>query len=195
MGEKTKIIVGISGASGAILGIELLKALQSLPSIETHLIISSLAEKTIPYETDYSVAEVKKLCDVFYANQDLGAAIASGSFEITGMIIVPCSMKTLGGLASGYAENLLLRAADVCMKERRKLVIVPRETPLNGIHLRNLSFLHDQGVIVLPAMMTFYHRPQSIEEMTNQLIGKILRQFNLPFENYKTWQGMGETDE
>lgn len=192
MGDKTRIIVGISGASGAILGIEVLKALKALPEVETHLIISSLAGTTISSETNYSVTQVKKMGDVFHPIQNLGATIASGSFEVAGMVIVPCSMKTLGGIASGYSENLILRAADVCLKERRKLVLVPRETPLNGIHLRNLSFLHEQGAVVLPAMMTFYHRPQTIEEMINQVVGKILRQFNLPFENYHPWQGLNE---
>ncbi|MAT41203.1 MAG: aromatic acid decarboxylase [Anaerolineaceae bacterium] len=190
MQNKKRIIVGISGASGAILGIEVLRALQKNDNVETHLVISTLAEKTIFHETDLSLNEIQDLADYSYPINELGATIASGSFETVGMVIVPCSMKTLAGVASGYSDNLLLRAADVCLKERRKLVIVPRETPYNGIHLRNLSFLHDQGVVILPAMMTFYHKPKSVQDMINQLTGKILSQFQIPFSDYSSWNGM-----
>ncbi len=190
MQNKKRIIVGISGASGAILGVAVLRALQKNENIETHLVISTLAEQTILHETNLSLSSIQELADFHHPIDQLGATIASGSFEAGGMVIVPCSMKTLAGIASGYSDNLLLRAADVCLKERRKLVIVPRETPLNGIHLRNLSFLHDQGVVILPAMMTFYHIPKSIQEMINQLTGKILSQFQIPFSDYASWKGM-----
>jgi 4-hydroxy-3-polyprenylbenzoate decarboxylase len=190
MQNKKRIIVGISGASGAILGVSVLRALKNNENIETHLVISTLAEQTILHETNLPLSSIQELADFHHPIDRLGDTIASGSFETIGMVIVPCSMKTLAGIASGYSDNLLLRAADVNLKERRKLVIVPRETPFNGIHLRNLSFLHDQGVVILPAMMTFYHKPKSIEEMINQLTGKILSQFQIPFTEYVSWGGI-----
>lgn len=189
MSDKAGIVIGISGASGSILGIEVLRALQQINGIETHLVISKLASQTILHETNFALADVKKLADYYYPIDQLSATIASGSFKILGMIVVPCSMKTLAGIASGYSDNLLLRAADVCLKERKKLVLVPRETPLSGIHIRNMMFLHDQGVIILPAMMTFYHQPVTIQDMVDYLVGKILSQFDLPFDRYKPWDG------
>ena len=189
MQDKKGIIIGISGASGSILGVEVLRALKQFSDIETHLVISKLASQTFLHETNLSLSYLKKLADYHHPIDQLSATIASGSYPFMGMIVVPCSMKTLAGIASGYSDNLLLRAADVCLKERRKLVIVPRETPLNGIHLRNLTFLHEQGVIVLPAMLTFYHHPETIQDMVDYLVGKILSQFDLPFANYKTWDG------
>ena len=182
MEVNLRIVVGISGASGAFLGVEVLRALRRQPDIEIHLIISRLAEETIKLELGMESEELHALADVVHANNQLGATVASGSFRIEGMIIVPCSMKTLAGIATGYSENLLLRTADVCIKERRKLVVVPRETPLSGIHLRNMQTLHEQGVVILPAMMTFYHKPDSIQEMVDQLVGKIMLQFDIPFE-------------
>jgi len=187
-----RVVVGISGASGAFLGVEVLKALRRQPDIEIHLIISKTAEETIRIELGMKAEEIHALADVVHSNKQLGASVASGSFRIAGMIIVPCSMKTLAGLATGYSDNLLLRAADVCIKERRKLVVVPRETPLSGIHLRNMLTLHEQGVVVLPAMMTFYHKPNDIQEMVDQLVGKILQQFDIPFERYSPWGGLEE---
>jgi 4-hydroxy-3-polyprenylbenzoate decarboxylase len=189
MQNKKRIIVGISGASGAILGVEVLRALQSFQDVETHLLITSVAEQTISHETEYNLSNIRNLAHYYHPINSLGASIASGSFDLMGMIIIPCSMKTVAGIASGYSDNLLLRAADVCLKERRKLVIVPRETPFNGIHLRNLSFLHDQGVVILPAMLTFYHQPKTIQDLINQLVGRILSQFNLPYANYQPWDG------
>lgn len=191
MSDKKRIIVAITGASGAIIGIEVLKALQTQKQIEieTHLLISTLGSTTISQETTYSVEEIKQMADVFHPLKNLASSIASGSFQTSGMIVVPCSMKTLGGIASGYSDNLILRAADVCLKERRKLVLVPRETPLNGIHLKNLTFMHEQGAVILPAMMTFYHKPQSIDEMVHQLVGRILNQFDIPYEKFQPWQG------
>ncbi len=189
MVDKKRIIVAITGASGAIIGIEVLKALQTQEGIETHLLISNLGGTTITQETEFSIEQVESLADVYHPLKNLGAKIASGSFAFSGMIIVPCSMKTLGGIASGYSDNLILRAADVCLKERRKLVLVPRETPLNGIHLRNLTFLHDQGAVILPAMLTFYHKPQSIEDLVHQLVGKILSQFDIHYDKFRPWEG------
>jgi 4-hydroxy-3-polyprenylbenzoate decarboxylase len=187
-----RIIVGISGASGAYLGVEVLRALRLRPDIEIHLVISKLAEETIRIELGMQMEEIHHLADFVYGQDQLGATVASGTFRVEGMIIVPCSMKTMAGLASGYSDNLLLRAADVCMKERRKLVIVPRETPMNGIHICNMLTLHKQGVVVLPAMMTFYHKPETIQEMVDQLVGKILLQFDIPFEKFIPWSGLEE---
>ena len=168
---------------------QLLRALNHFENLELHLIITTLAEKTISHETNLSISSIQELAHYFHPLDQLGASIASGSFETNGMVIVPCSMKTVAGIASGYSDNLLLRAADVCLKERRKLVICPRETPFNGIHLKNLSFLHDQGVVIMPAMMTFYHQPMTIDDMINQFVGKIMAQFNLPFTNFQPWDG------
>ncbi len=189
MTDKKRIVVAITGASGAIIGIELLSALQNQAEIETHLLISNLGATTITQETDFTIEQVKHLADIYHPLKDLSATIASGSFTISGMVIAPCSMKTLGGIASGYSDNLILRAADVCLKERRKLVLVPRETPLNGIHLRNLTFLHDQGAVILPAMLTFYHHPQSIDDLVHQLVGKILSQFEIQYDKFRPWEG------
>lgn len=187
-----RIVVGISGASGAFLGVEVLRALRRQPDLEVHLIISRLAEETIKLELGMKPEELHSLADFVHAHNQLGDTVASGSFRIAGMIVVPCSMKTLAGIASGYSENLLLRTADVCIKERRKLVVVPREAPLSGIHLRNMLTLNDLGVVVLPAMMTFYHKPESIQEMVDQLVGKILQQFDIPFERFSPWGGLEE---
>ncbi|MHB8134366.1 MAG: UbiX family flavin prenyltransferase [Anaerolineaceae bacterium] len=189
MQNKKGIVIGISGASGSILGIEVLRALRDFENIETHLVVTKLATQTFLHETKLSMATVHRMADYYHPINSLSATIASGSVDLMGMIVVPCSMKTLAGIASGYSDNLLLRAADVCMKERRKLVIVPRETPFSGIHLRNLSFLHDQGVVILPAMMTFYHQPETIQDMVDYLVGKILSQFDLVYGKYKPWEG------
>jgi len=189
MQNKKGIVIGISGASGSLLGIEVLRALRDFDNIETHLVVTKLATQTILHETKLTMATVQRMADHYHPINSLSATIASGSVDIMGMIVVPCSMKTLAGIASGYSDNLLLRAADVCLKERRKLVIVPRETPFSGIHLRNLSFLHDQGVIILPAMMTFYHQPETIQDMVDYLVGKILSQFDLEYGKYKPWEG------
>jgi len=189
MQNKKGIVIGISGASGSILGIEVLRALRDFENIETHLVVTKLATQTILHETKLSMTTVQRMADYYHPINSLSATIASGSVNIMGMIVVPCSMKTLAGIATGYSDNLLLRAADVCLKERRKLVIVPRETPFSGIHLRNLSFLLDQGVIILPAMMTFYHQPETIQDMVDYLVGKILSQFDLVYGKYKPWEG------
>ena len=177
--NSKKILIGISGASGTIIGLETLKAFHNTAGIETHLVITPVAEQTLAIETDSSIADLIGLADHYHPIDQLSANIASGSFDLTGMVIAPCSMKTVAGIASGYSDNLLLRAADVCLKERRKLVIVPRETPFSGIHLRNLAYLHEQGVVILPAMMTFYHLPVQVQDMVDQFVGKILQQFDI----------------
>lgn len=185
-----RIIVGISGASGAVLGVEVLKALRRAGGLEVHLVASKDADKTLEIELKTTVEEIKDLADVVHPVDNLAASIASGSFRTEGMIVAPCSMKTLAGIASGFSNNLLLRAADVCLKERRKLVLVPRETPLSGVHLRNLLTVHQEGGIILPAMMSFYSQPESIQDMLDHLMGKILMQFGLEYSRFRPWQGM-----
>ena len=174
-----RLIVGISGASGVIISIKLLRKLKEL-GVETHLIITHGAELTIRHETNYDLFAIRQLADRSYGVDDIDASIASGSFTHDGMIIVPCSMKTVAGIASGYAENLLLRAADICLKEHRKLIVVPREIPLSRIHLRNLKEIADCGATILPPMLTFYNVPSTIDDQVNHIVGKILMQFGFP---------------
>ena len=187
--EKRRLIVGLSGASGAILGIRLLEALHASGSFETHLVVTSGAQRTILDETDYSLQEVTALADVCHDLHDVGASIASGSFSTEGMVVLPCSMKTLAGIACGYSENLLLRAADVTLKERRPLVLAVRETPLSAIHLRNMLTLSQAGAIILPPMLSYYSRPQNVEDMTQQFVEKILDRFGAAHESYRRWEG------
>lgn len=181
-----RIIVGISGASGAILGIETLKALR-VAGVETHLVISKGAFATILDETGYTVDQVRSLADYSYEDDDLGAAISSGSFATDGMIVAPCSMKSVSAIAHAYDANLLVRAADVCLKESRRVVLVPREMPLNKAHLRNLSLCCDEGCIILPPMLTFYNHPTSVEEQVVHIVGKSLMQFGLAHNDFKPW--------
>ena len=187
-----RIIIGISGASGAPLAVEVLRALQKLPDWETHLTITLGAEKTIAQETSLSIEYVRSLADVYHDIHNIGACIASGTFQTEGMIVVPCSMKTVSGIATGYSENLLLRAADVVLKERRKLVLVARETPLNSIHLRNLLSLSDMGVTIIPPMLTYYNSPTSVEDITRHIAGKILDQFNISYDGMCRWNPEGD---
>lgn len=186
--ENKRLVVGLSGASGAILAIELLTQIRELPDWESHLVISSGACRTIQLETEYSLAEVKALATKCYPLDDVGAGISSGTFKTEGMVIVPCSMKTLAGVASGFSPNLLLRAADVTLKERRNLVLAVRETPLNRIHLKNMVTAADAGAIILPAMLTYYNNPTSIQDMTNHIVGKILDVFDIAMPGFKRWQ-------
>ncbi|MBR1580557.1 MAG: UbiX family flavin prenyltransferase [Selenomonadaceae bacterium] len=174
-----RLIVGISGASGVIISIKLLAKLKEL-GVETHLIITHGAELTIRHETNFDLFAIRQLADRSYGVDDIDASIASGSFPHDGMIIVPCSMKTVAGIAAGYAENLLLRAADICLKEHRKLIIVPREIPLSRIHLRNLKEIADYGATIVPPMLTFYNVPSTIDDQVNHIVGKILMQFGFP---------------
>jgi len=183
-----RFIIGISGASGVVIAVELLKRLKLINDVETHLIITDGAALTFKHETNFDLYAIEELADVVYNVNDMDAAIASGSFLTDGMVIVPCSMKTVAGIASGYAENLLLRAADVCIKEQRKIIIVPRELPFSRIHLRNLKELADNGVIVMPPVMTFYNVPSTLQQQIDHIVGKILSQFNLP-SSIPEWQG------
>ncbi|MDF2635083.1 MAG: aromatic acid decarboxylase [Pelosinus sp.] len=185
--NKKRLVVGMSGASGAILGIELLQILREHPDYETHLIISKGAEETILQETDYKVAEVIDLADKVYDINNIGAGIASGTFKTEGMIIVPCSMKTVAGIASGYSDNLLLRAADVTIKERRGLALATRECPLSAIHLRNMLSLAELGAFIMPPMITYYNKPISIKDMNRHIIGKILEKFGIEVNGFIRW--------
>lgn len=185
-----KIIVGISGASGVILGYEMLKALKLIPSCEVHLVYTEGAVKNFDYETDLSMEDVRSLADVTHNNKNMAALISSGSFKTDGMIVIPCSMKTLSGIAAGYAENLLLRSVDVSLKENRKVVIVPREMPLSRIHLRNMKEAADCGCIIVPPMLTFYNASDSVDKQIQHIIGKVLMQFGIDYKNFIAWKGM-----
>lgn len=184
-----RIVVGMSGASGAIIGIRLLEALQGHSDCETHLVLSRGAERTIHDETDYAVDDVVKLATVTHDIRDVGASIASGSFRAAGMVIAPCSMKTLAGVVSGYSDNLLLRAADVMLKERRRLILVARETPLSGIHLENMLKAHQNGCTILPPVPAFYNRPHTVEDVMAHVVGRILGYFDLEYTKYRPWCG------
>lgn len=185
----TRLVVGISGASGAIYGIRLLEVLKS-KGVETHLIITPWGEEIIRVEIDMSLEDVKNLATQVYDDKDMAARVSSGSFKFDGMVVIPCSMKTISAIANGYASTLLVRAADVTMKEGRKLVVVPRETPVNQVHLKNMLQLAQMGVTVLPAMPGFYHRPKSMGDLVDHVVGKVLDQFNIEHNLYKRWQPM-----
>ena len=181
-----RIIVAISGASGVIYGVRLLEQLQKEP-IETHLIISDAGKQNLSIETDYSVPEVEQLADCVYRNQDIGSAVASGSFITEGMVVVPCTIKTLSGIANAYSDNLIVRAADVTLKEGRKLVLVVRETPLHKGHLRLMGQAADAGAYLLPPMPAFYHRPETIEDLIDQTIGKVFDLLGIQHSLFKRW--------
>jgi 4-hydroxy-3-polyprenylbenzoate decarboxylase len=185
--KHDKIVIGFSGASGIIYGIRLLEILNSI-NIQTYLIISEWAKKNIEIETDKTLEYVKSLSSVNYDNFKLDASVSSGSFLHDGMVIVPCSMKSLSSIANGYDDTLISRAASVTLKESRKLIIVPRETPLSRIHLENMVKLQEAGAIILPAMPGFYHKPSTIEEIIDHLVGKILDQLNIKHGLFKRWK-------
>lgn len=181
-----KIIVGLSGGSCAIYGVGLLKVLKEL-EIETHLVVSTMGEYVVNHECSISLEELKQMATYFHDNKNLAAPIASGSFKTDGMIIVPCSMRTLGAVANGLSDNLLTRAADVVIKERRKLVVVPRETPLSVIHLENMLKLAKIGVTVMPAAPGFYHQPETIGDIVSIMVGRILDQLDIQHNLFKPW--------
>ena len=183
-----RLIVGISGASGVIMGYHLLKTLRETEGVEVHLVVSESAEQTWTLETDLPITELYELADVVYDSKDMAAAISSGSFQTDGMIILPCSMKTLAGVVSGFSDNLLLRAADVCLKEGRKLVLCPREMPLSRVHLRNMKGASDVGCTIVPPMLTFYNHPETVEEQIDHVVGKILMQFGIVPDSFKPWE-------
>jgi flavin prenyltransferase len=185
--KHDKIVIGFSGASGIIYGIRLLEILHSI-NIQTYLIISEWAKKNIEIETNKTIEYVKSLSSVNYDNFKLDASVSSGSFLHDGMVIVPCSMKSLSSIANGYDDTLISRAASVTLKESRKLIIVPRETPLSRIHLENMIKLQEAGAIILPAMPGFYHKPSTIDEIIDHLVGKILDQLKIEHDLFKRWK-------
>jgi 4-hydroxy-3-polyprenylbenzoate decarboxylase len=188
MKSMRRLIVGMSGASGAIYGIRALEVLRAVKDIETHLVLSPSAKRTIVEETSWTAAKVEALAGVVHRHGDIGAAIASGSFRTAGMLIAPCSVKTLSGIAASYADNLLTRAADVCLKERRPLVLMLRETPLHLGHIELMARVSRYGAIVLPPMPAFYHRPETIDDIVDQSVGKALDQFGIAHRLFKRWK-------
>jgi 4-hydroxy-3-polyprenylbenzoate decarboxylase len=189
------LVIGITGATGAIYGIRLLEVLSSRKDIEIHLVISEAGEMTIKYETNRSVAEVKKLARFSYDVRDLGACLASGSFKRDGMIIAPCTIKTLSALANSYTDNLLVRAGDVTLKERKKMVLLVRETPLHLGHLRNMEKLTEMGAIIMPPVPAFYQRPKSIQDIVDHTVGKVLDLFDIENSLFQRWSGYAINEE
>lgn len=189
-----KIIVGISGASGAIYGIRMLEMLAEIEGVETHLVISRWGLTNIEAETDYSMKEVIDLADEYYSFHDLGAKISSGSFLVDGMIIAPCSMKTLASIRMGLNDNLLTRAADVVLKEKKPLMLLTRETPLNTIHLENMLYLSKMGVTIFPPMPSFYNHPETIDDIIFHIVYRALDQFGIHLDHAKSrrWEGITE---
>lgn len=186
--RRKRIIVAFTGATGSILGIKALIALRHL-NIETHLIISKWAESTLKYETDYTVANVRALADHVYNNHDMFAPVASGSYRVDGMVVVPCSMKTVAANNAGLCDTLIARAADVIIKERRKLLLVARECPLSGIHLQNMLSLTQNGVIIFPPVPAFYHRPSTIDDIVDHSVGRMLDLFGFDTQDFDRWEG------
>jgi flavin prenyltransferase len=184
--KNQRLIVGITGASGVRYGVRLLEMLRDLP-VESHLVLSKAAEMTLAYETDLKVAEVKALADVTYPVSDVGAAIASGSFQTLGMVIAPCSVRSMSEIATGVTSNLLTRAADVVLKERRRLVLMLRETPLHSGHLRSMLALSEMGAVIAPPVPGFYAKPESLEEMVDHTLGRVLDLFGLDAGTVKRW--------
>jgi 4-hydroxy-3-polyprenylbenzoate decarboxylase len=184
-----RLIVGLTGATGAILGVRLLEALKDC-AVESHLIISSWAHRTIEHETPYTVQQVRALATVYHNSTNMAAEISSGSFMTEGMVVIPCSMRTLGGIAHGYGEHLVHRAADVILKERRRLVLVPRESPLSELHLENMLKLARMGVTIIPPMPAFYNHPKSINDIVDHIVVRVLDQFGISAPFAKRWDGV-----
>jgi flavin prenyltransferase len=187
-----KVIVGITGATGAIFGIRILEILKNVKEVETHLILSEWGRKTIESETGYTAEEVGRLADFTYEKSDLGARISSGSFRVDAMIIAPCSMKTLASIRMGLADNLISRAADVILKERKTLILVSRETPLNTIHLENMLALSRMGTVIVPPMPAFYNHPQTVDDIVNHIVYRTLDQLGIILPDLKRWEGLKE---
>ena len=181
------ILIAITGASGVIYGVELLKALKDL-NMETGLLISDPAKIVIEYEMEESVEEIKSLADHYFEANEIDSSVNSGSFKFDSLVIIPCSMKTVSAIANGYASNSITRVADVALKERRTLVLVPRETPLRDVHLKNMLRISKEGGIILPAMPAFYHNPENIQDITNFIVGKVLDVLKIDNEMFKRWK-------
>lgn len=186
-----RLIVGISGASGAIYGVRLLQVLRDVAGVETHLVMSQAARQTLSLETDLSLRDVQALADVVHDARDIAASISSGSFKTAGMVILPCSIKTLSGIVNSYTDTLVTRAADVVLKERRPLVLCVRETPLHLGHLRLMTQAAELGAVIMPPVPAFYHRPQTMDDVINQTVNRVLDQFDidLPEDLFTRWQG------
>ncbi|WP_148242345.1 UbiX family flavin prenyltransferase [Enterobacter asburiae] len=186
-----RLIVGLSGASGAIYGVRLLQVLRNVAEVETHLVMSQAARQTLSLETDLSLRDVQALADVVHDARDIAASISSGSFKTAGMVILPCSIKTLSGIVNSYTDTLVTRAADVVLKERRPLVLCVRETPLHLGHLRLMTQAAELGAIIMPPAPAFYHRPTSLDDVINQTVNRVLDQFDidLPENLFTRWQG------
>ncbi len=182
-----RLIVGLSGATGSIFGIRILQVLQPLPDIETHLVMSKAAKMTLQVETPHSVQEVEAMADVVHDINNIGASIASGSFRTAGMVIAPCSMKSMGGIVLSVGGDLLVRASDVILKERKKLVLVVRETPLHLGHLESMAQLTRMGAVIFPPVPAFYHRPKTLDDVINQTVARILDQFEIETDMFKRW--------
>jgi 4-hydroxy-3-polyprenylbenzoate decarboxylase len=189
---RKRLIVGISGASGAIYGIRLLQLLKET-DVQTHLIISRTARVTIATETDLTIGDVEALADIVHSNQDLGAACSSGSFQTLGMVIAPCSVKTMAEIATGVTANLISRAADVALKERRRVVLMLRETPLHLGHIRSMAAVTEAGAIVYPPVPAFYSKPQNLTEMVDHSLGRVLDLFGLDLDIVRRWHGVAKS--
>ena len=189
-----RIVVGISGASGAIYGIRMLEVLNKAEDIEVHLILSPSAGQTIVDETDWTVSDVKALADVVYNNRDIGASLSSGSYRHDGMLVAPCSVKTLSGIVNSYDDNLLTRAADVALKEKRRVVLLVRETPLHLGHIELMARAASYGAVVMPPVPAFYHRPQSLDDVINQTVGKALDLFDISHKLFRRWKESDPTE-
>ena len=188
MPQPVRIVIGITGASGAIFGIRTLEALRQL-SVETHLILSRWSRATIAQETRYSVDQVEALASVVHRDDNQGAPVSSGSFKTDGMIVAPCSMKTLAAIRAGYGDTLICRAADVILKERRKLVLLARESPFSEIHLENMLALTRMGTVIFPPVPAFYNQPATLDDMVNHIVGRLLDQFGLDLPGLSRWSG------
>jgi flavin prenyltransferase len=183
------LVIGITGATGIIYGIRLLEVLSAIGNIETHLIISEAGETTIKYETNHSLNEIKKLANYNYDIKDVGARLASGSFKRDGMIIAPCTIKSMSALANSFTDNLIIRAGDVTLKERKKLLLLVRETPLHLGHLRNMEKLTEMGAIIMPPVPAFYHKPKTVQDIINFTVGKMLDMFDVEHDLFRRWSG------
>jgi 4-hydroxy-3-polyprenylbenzoate decarboxylase len=185
-----RIVIAITGATGAVYGVRLLQVLKETPNVETHLVVSDAAVLTLHQETGLQRKEVEALADVVHRQHNIGASIASGSFQSDGMIIAPCSMKTLASVAHGLSDNLVARAADVVLKERRRLVLMVRETPFNLAHLRNMTAVTEMGGIIFPPLPSFYHQPQSIADMVDHTVARVLDLFGMEHQLAPRWNGL-----
>lgn len=185
-----RLIVAMTGASGAVYGVRLLEALRTVPDVESHLLVSAAGWLNLQHETQLSKADVEALADVVHNVRDIGASIASGSFQAQGMVVAPCSMRSLAAIAHGLSDNLIARAADVTLKERRRLVLMVRETPLNLAHLRNMTAVTEMGGVIFPPVPSFYQKPDSLDAMVNHTVGRVLEQFGIHTTLNPSWNGL-----